>query len=120
ATRAEILRNQEDRRRAALNQVLEGELTQPSQELENLLGYRLRGFHLGVVLDVEDRAQAERAVSDLVARSGARGSLLTLHGPGTWAAWLSFAAAPGPSTRTLLTAAATATGIPTAIGVPSS
>jgi hypothetical protein len=120
ATRAEILRNQEDRRRAALNQVLDGELTQPTQDLENLLGYRLRGFHLGVVLDVGDRAQAERAVADLVSGSGARGSLLTLHGPGTWAAWLSFTAPPGSSTRALLTEAAIATGIPTAIGVPGS
>ena len=42
------------------------------------------------------RVQVERVVADLVERTGVRGSLLLLHGPVTWAAWLGF---PGPGER---------------------
>jgi hypothetical protein len=118
AARAEILRNQEDRRRAALNQILDGELTQATQDLENVLGYRLRGAHLCVVLEVEDRAKAERAVAELITGSSARGSMLMLRSPGIWAAWLALTAPLDAATRIAVTAAAAATGLPIAVGAP--
>jgi len=118
ATRAEILRNREDRRRAAVNQILDGEITAVTQDLEHLLGYRLRGTHLGVALEVDERSQAERALAGLVAGSGARGSLLLLHGPGTWVAWLGFVSPLTPEGRAAVAEAATAGGIPMTIGAP--
>jgi hypothetical protein len=96
ATREEIVRNREDRRRTVLNQILDGSLEQATQELEHVLGYRLRGTHLGLALELDERVLVERVVSDLVERTGAQGSLLLLHGPVTWAAWLGFAGPIGP------------------------
>jgi hypothetical protein len=118
ATRAEILRNQEDRRRAVIADILEGRLTQGGQDVENVLGYRLRGTHLGVAIEMDQRAGAERALTELVSRAGAAGSLLTLHAPGMWLAWLGFATGPESGARTAVAGAAEATGIPLAVGAP--
>ncbi len=118
AVRAEILRNQEDRRRAVLGQILSGAVNQPSSELENLLGYRLRGTHLALALEVDERAQAERVAATLTETSHARGSLLMLHAPGTWMLWLGYAGAVGPAETTAVAKGAEATGATMAIGAP--
>jgi hypothetical protein len=118
ATRAEILRNQEDRRRAAIADILEGRLTQGGQDVENVLGYRLRGTHLGVAVEAEQRAGAERALTELAGRTGAAGSLLTLHAPGLWVVWLGFPSPPEGGARTAVAEAARAVGIPLAVGAP--
>jgi hypothetical protein len=118
ATRAEILRNQEDRRRAVIAEILDGRLTSGGQDVENVLGYRLRGTHLGVAMEMDQRAGAERALTELVNRTGAAGSLLTLHTPGTWLAWLGFPTAPDSGVRAAMAGAAEATGIPLAVGAP--
>ncbi|HZE66458.1 MAG TPA: hypothetical protein VE081_07505, partial [Sporichthyaceae bacterium] len=90
ATRAEILRNQEDRRRAVVADILDGRLTTGGEDVENTLGYRLRDTHLAVAMEVDQRARAERARAELVTGTGATTSLLTLHAPGIWLAWLGF------------------------------
>ncbi|MGQ0466391.1 MAG: PucR family transcriptional regulator [Sporichthyaceae bacterium] len=117
AVRAEILRNREDRRRAALNSILDGSDTVITHELEAMLGYRLRGAHLSLAFEVDERARAERALADLVARGRAQGSLLLLHGPGTWATWLGFAGPPGPSQLALVRQVAENAGFPIGIGL---
>jgi hypothetical protein len=117
AVRAEILRNREDRRRSAVNSILDGELTAPTHDLEALLGYRLRGAHLGLALEVDERARAERTVADLVARGRAQGSLLLLHGPGTWVAWLGFAGPPGPAQLQLVREVIRSAGFPITMGL---
>jgi hypothetical protein len=118
ATRAEILRNQEDRRRAVIADILEGRVTQGGQDVENVLGYRLRGTHLGVAVEADQRAGAERALTELTSRTGAAGSLLTLHAPGLWVVWLGFPAPPEGGARTPVAEAARAVGIPLAVGAP--
>jgi hypothetical protein len=118
ATREEIVRNREDRRRAVLNQILDGSLTQPTQELENVLGYRLRGTHLGLALELDERVLVERVVGDLVERTGAQGSLLLLHGPVTWVAWLGFAGSVAPDVLTEVGRALTTAGAAVAVGTP--
>ncbi len=120
AVRAEILRNREDRRRAAVNQILDGELTAATHDLEALLGYRLRGAHLGLALEVDERARAERTLAELVSRGRAQGSLLLLHGPGTWAAWLGFAGPPGPAQLGLIREVIGAAGFPITLGLVGS
>ena len=118
AVRAEILRNQEDRRRAVLGQILSGAVSQPNSELENLLGYRLRGTHLALALEVDERAQAERVAAALTETSHALGSLLMLHAPGTWMLWLGYAGAVGPAETTAVAKGAESTGATMAIGAP--
>jgi PucR C-terminal helix-turn-helix domain/GGDEF-like domain len=118
ATRAEILRNQEDRRRAVLADILEGRLTAGGQDVENTLGYRLRGVHVALAMEVDQRARAERVRAELFTRTGAVGSLLTLHAPGIWLAWLGFPAAPGGTMRAAVAEAAGAAEIPLAVGAP--
>ena len=118
AVRAEILRNQEDRRRALLGQILSGAVTQPSSELENLLGYRLRGTHLALALEVDERAQAERVAATLIDTSHALGSLLLLHAPGTWMLWLGYAGAVGTAETTAVAKGAETSGATMAIGAP--
>jgi hypothetical protein len=117
ATRAEILRNQEDRRRAVIADILEGRITAGGQDVENVLGYRLRGTHLGVAMEIDQRAGAERALNELVARTGAAGSLLTLHSPGVWVVWLGFPNAP-EGARAAVAEAAAKVGAPFAVGAP--
>lgn len=118
AARSEILRNREDRRRAAVNQILDGEITAISQELENVLGYRLRATHVALALELDERAHAERVIAALALHSGAQGSLLLLHSPGTWAAWLGFAGRFDAKARAAVGEAAAASGIPITIGTP--
>jgi hypothetical protein len=117
AVRGEILRNREDRRRAAVNSILDGTHTVITHELEALLGYRLRGAHLGLAFEVDERARAERTLADLVARGRAQGSLLLLHGPGTWAAWLGFAGPPGQAQLALVRKVVDDAGFPIGIGL---
>lgn len=117
AVRAEILRNREDRRRAALNSILDGSDTVITHELEAMLGYRLRGAHLSLAFEVDERARAERILAELVARGRSQGSLLLLHGPGTWAAWLGFAGPPDPSQLALVRQVAEGAGFPIGIGL---
>jgi hypothetical protein len=120
AVRAEILRNQEDRRRAVLGQILNGAVTQPTSELENVLGYRLRGTHLGLALEVDERAQAERVAATLTETSGALGSLMLLHAPGTWMLWLGYAGTVGPAETAAVAKGAATSGATMAIGAPAS
>ena len=118
AVRAEILRNQEDRRRAVLGQILQGAIEAPSSELENVLGYRLRGTHLGLALEVDERAQAERVAATLTETSGALGSLMLLHAPGTWMLWLGYAGTVGPTETAAVAKGAATSGATMAIGAP--
>ena len=119
AVRAEILRNQEDRRRAVLGQILQGAVTQTTGELENVLGYRLRGTHLGIALEVDERAQAERVAATLTETSGALGSLMLLHAPGTWMLWLGYAGAVGATETAAVAKGAASSGATMAIGAPA-
>jgi hypothetical protein len=112
-TRAEILRNREDRRREVLAQILDGSITQPTTEAESALGYRLRGTHVALTLKVDERAQAERAAAALAEAAGADSSMLVLHAPGTWMLWLGFLAPLGDRQVTGLASAAAAAGSPT-------
>ncbi len=118
AVRAEILRNQEDRRRAVLGQILDGTVTVATSEVENQLGYRLRGTHLALALEVDERAQAERVAAMLIETSHALGSLLMLQVPGTWMLWLGYAGAVGPSEITAVAKGAESSGATMAIGAP--
>lgn len=118
AVRAEILRNQEDRRRAVLGQILDGTVTAATGEVENLLGYRLRGTHLALALEVDERAQAERVAATLIETSGALGSLLMLQAPGTWLLWLGYAGTVGPDETAAVAKGAASAGATMAIGAP--
>lgn len=118
AVRAEILRNQEDRRRAMIGQILRGTVTQSTGELENLLGYRLRGTHLAIALEVDERAAAERVASTLIESSGALGSLMLMHAPGTWMLWLGYAGAVGAAETAAVGKGAASSGATMAIGAP--
>jgi hypothetical protein len=118
-TRAEILRNREDRRREVLAQILDGSITQPTTEAESALGYRLRGTHVALTLKVDERAQAERAAAALAEAAGADSSMLVLHAPGTWMLWLGFLAPLGDRQVTGLASAAAAAGVEMAVGDPA-
>lgn len=119
AARAEILRNRDDRRRVLLGQILDGSVNHITAEVENLLGYRLRGTHLALALEVDERAQAERVATGLVEASAALGSVLLLHAPGTWVLWLGFAGAVGQSESTAVARWADASGTTMGVGSPA-
>lgn len=119
-TRAEILRNREDRRRAVLGQILDGSVTQATTEAESALGYRLRGAHVALTLKVDERAQAERVAAALAEATGADGSMLLLHAPGTWMLWLGFLRSPEYRQIAALGKAAAASGVEMAVGDPGS
>lgn len=119
-TRAEILRNREDRRRAVLGQILDGSITQSTTEAESALGYRLRGTHVALTLKVDERAQAERAAAGLAEATGADSSMMLLHAPGTWMLWLGFLRPLKDRQVADLAAAAAAAGVEMAVGDPGS
>jgi hypothetical protein len=83
-----IRTSQEDKRRALLTQILDGRLCEPSTDVENALGYPFAGTHLALALEVTSRADAEQVVGKLITATGARCSVLLLHGPGLWIGWL--------------------------------
>lgn len=118
-TRAEILRNREDRRRAVLGQILDGSVTQATAEAESALGYRLRGTHVALAVKVDERAQAERVAATVAEATGADSSMMVLHAPGTWMLWLGFLAAFGDRQVSALGQAAAAAGVEMAVGDPA-
>jgi hypothetical protein len=118
-TRAEILRNREDRRRAVLGQILDGSVRHVTTETENALGYRLRGTHIAVALKVDERAQAERAAAELAQAASADASMMQLQAPGSWMLWLGFLGGVGPERIAALTQAAGAAGVEMGIGDPA-
>jgi hypothetical protein len=79
----------EQRRRELVEDLLGGSVERPRQELENALGYRLRGTHLALLIEGE-RAAAQRGVAALRERTGAWGSITMQHGGDRCAAWLGY------------------------------
>lgn len=118
-TRAEILRNREDRKRAVLGQILDGSVTQITTEIEGALGYRLRGTHVAVALKVEERAQAERVSAALALAASADSSMMLLQAPGAWMLWLGFLGGVESESMAALITAAEAAGVELGIGDPA-
>lgn len=110
----QIRRGRDDTRRALVAQLVDGTSAASAAEAEQILGYRLSGTHLGLVLHVSGRREAERASDLLRTAAGARGSLLTLHGPGAWLAWLAL-----PAGRPVVDLTTAAAGVPISTGQPA-
>ncbi|MGQ0465863.1 MAG: PucR family transcriptional regulator [Sporichthyaceae bacterium] len=109
----QIRLGRDDQRRTLVAALVDGTSTASVAEAEQVLGYRLGGMHLGLVLHVSGRREAERATDALRAAVGARGSLLTLHGPGAWLAWLAL-----PAGRPVVDPTPAA-GVPISAGEPA-
>lgn len=118
-TRADILRNREDRRRAVLGQILDGTVSQVTAETESALNYRVRGSHIAIALRVDERAQAERVAGALAQAAAADCSMLLLQAPGSWMLWLGFRGRVEADRLTTLTGAACAVGVEMGIGDPA-
>ena len=95
AVSAEIRRSRDDKRRALVAEMVDGTLTEATEEVERNLGYRLNGIHLALALQVAGRRDAERLTGELSAALEVRGSLVLLQGAGTWLIWLGLHGQPG-------------------------
>lgn len=109
----------DDRRRDLVGQLLHGTITTHSQDLDNLLGYRLRSWHLALVFDDADRADVNRALTRLRDRTGSWDALVVPDGVRRWSAWLGFPRTPDARTLHELRQATTQRGGPVAIGGPA-
>lgn len=109
----------EDRRREVVEQLLRGAVSRHDQELDNTLGYRLRGWHLGLVFETRDRADTRRTLARLCDRAGSWGSLVVPDGAGRASAWLGFARRPDAMTLHRLRQAIAQRGGPVAVGGPA-
>lgn len=118
-TRAEILRNREDRRRAVLGQILDGSVSQVTAETESALGYRLRGTHIAIALKVDERAHAERVAVALAQAATADSSMMLLQAPGSWMLWLGFRTGVAPERIASLGRFASAVGVEMCISDPA-
>jgi hypothetical protein len=96
-----------------VSELVDGTSVTSPAEAERILGYRFDGEHLGVVLHVSGRREAERCTDALRTAVGARGSLLTLHGPGMWLAWLAL-----PAGGRVVDTSAADPGMPVSVGEP--
>lgn len=77
------------RRRELVEDLLDGSASRPTQELENALGYRLRGTHLALLIEGE-QAAVERGVASLRERSGAWDAITVRQEQDRCAAWLGY------------------------------
>lgn len=86
--RAEMRRTRRDLRRQALINLLEGELTEITRELEEMLDYHLSDVHLAILLETPEGSPPDAAVALLRNAVDARGTLLLQHGARSWVLWL--------------------------------
>jgi len=114
-----IRRTRDDKRRMLLAQMVDGSLTAATAEVEQTLGYRLDGTHLGLAVEVSGRGDAERVCTELISAIGARGSLLILHAPALWLIWLGLVGPPGTEALTRLDRALSASGATLCVGDPA-
>jgi hypothetical protein len=90
AVERERSRTGEDRRRALVEQLLDGSVTHHVQEFDNLLRYRLRGAHIALLFETGDRAVVQRALARLCDQTGAWGSLVIQREASRWSVWLGY------------------------------
>lgn len=108
----------EERRRDVVDQLLAGSVTGYSQELDNILAYRLRGWHVAMVFDTGDNAAVRRMVARLGDQTDSWGSLVVPRGVCRWSAWLGFSKEPDAIRMHQLRRAVAQQGGPVAIGGP--
>lgn len=84
----------EERRRGVIDQLLAGTVADYSQELDNILAYRLRGWHVAMVFDTGDHAVVRRMLARLGDQTGSWGSLVVPRGVGRLSAWLGYPREP--------------------------
>jgi len=118
-TRAEMLRNKEDWRRAVLAQILDGTTAHTASDVEQLLSYPLRSTHVAIALEVDDRAKAERAATAMARASGTTPSVVLLYSPGIWMSWLGSCKPLTPACAEALMGAARAAGVRVGLGEPA-
>lgn len=90
AVERERSRSGEDRRRALVEQLLDGSVTTHLQEFDNILRYRLRGAHIALLFEPGERSVVQRALARLCDQTGAWGSLVVQRGASSWAVWLGY------------------------------
>lgn len=118
-TRAEMLRNKEDWRRAVLEQILDGSTMHSTSDVEQLLTYPLRCSHVAVAFEVDERNKAERAAAALAKATGSNSSVVLLYAPGIWMSWLGSLRSPSPDDIEALGRSARCTGLRVALGEPA-
>ncbi|WP_212909829.1 CdaR family transcriptional regulator [Streptomyces sp. TS71-3] len=83
-----------------------------------LLGYRLGGTHVGVLLEATHRAQVDAVLRQAQSLTGARERLLLPPDTSQWTAWLGYRKAPPAGTLDALCAALRDSGLRAAVGRP--
>ncbi|EHN12343.1 hypothetical protein PAI11_07630 [Patulibacter medicamentivorans] len=119
ATRRDLLRTREHLRRTVLAEVLDGRASEQSDELDRALGYRMRGTHVALVIELGTRQRVESEVAAYQEAARATGSVLLQEGARTWVAWLGRADSYGEGELTALRRALQAGGARIAVGEPA-
>ncbi|SDY97911.1 DNA-binding transcriptional regulator, PucR family [Amycolatopsis xylanica] len=109
----------EDRRRALVEEILDGGKLEYGQFLDDELGYRLRACHVALLLESGDRHEVVRVVATLRQQTGAWGSLMVQRGASSWAVWLGYARRQDTKALTRIKQAVSLLGMPMAMGGPS-
>ena len=111
--------NGEDRRRDLVERLLSGHVPVHTQELDNILGYRLRGSHVALLFETGDRGVVRRELARLCERTGAWDSLAVQRGASTWSAWLGHPMKPDAARLARMRHALSALGERVAVGGPA-
>jgi hypothetical protein len=87
-----IRASRDDRRRELLAQLTDGSIDTSTEDIEEILGYRLGGQHVAIAIASATRVEAEQLSNHLARGPEAQGSLLLMHSPALWLLWLRFPA----------------------------
>lgn len=109
----------EDRRRALVEEILDGAVLEHTQFLDGVLGYRLRACHVALLVETGDRHEVIRTVATLRQQTGAWGSLVVQRGASNWVAWLGYAGGQDTAAMSRLKHAVATLGAPMAVGGPA-
>lgn len=113
--------NGDRRRRQVVQTILSADDdARPDPTWDAVLGYRLGGSHVGLLLDAADRAQATTALQRAQVATGAQEHLLLLPDMGQWRAWLGYHKAATAGTLDILCRTLQHEGLHTAVGRPRS
>jgi hypothetical protein len=121
AIRRELQQTRRDLRRLMVRQIVEGSITEITDELNRTLDYALGDTHVALLLEAPPggAGQPDREIATLRAAAGARATLVLRHGAQSWIVWLGFPDGFGPMHRWRLSRALAKASFTVAVGEPA-
>ncbi|SNR84005.1 PucR C-terminal helix-turn-helix domain-containing protein [Haloechinothrix alba] len=108
----------EQRRQDLVGRLLNGSVGEYTQDLDNDLGYRLRGGHLALVLGRGRPDEVRRTVLRLAEHCGSWSWLVVRRDPAYWSCWLGFPTQPDSTHLAAVRQALSGLNEPVAVGGP--